>query len=322
MDLCALILAAGKGTRMKSQRPKVLHEILGQPMLAYILDAVKSLNPCQVVVVVGHKASEVEKAFADQSLTFVHQSEQLGTGHAVQIALDSLEADRVLITCGDTPLLSANTLGLLFEEHLRSRASLSFLTAELADPTGYGRIIRDATGGPQTIVEEKDASTLEKKVKEVNAGVYIADRDFLRKALESLRPENAQGEYYLTDIVAWAASNGFPMATVQLRDPDEMLGVNDRRQLAHVENILLQRLRERLMKEGVTLKMPETIYLEPSVAIEDDVTIWPGAVLRGQTVIHRGAEIGPGAILIDALVPEGTRVCPGAIIIGPDSSLC
>ncbi|WP_456433946.1 bifunctional UDP-N-acetylglucosamine diphosphorylase/glucosamine-1-phosphate N-acetyltransferase GlmU [Thermosulfuriphilus sp.] len=317
MELAALVLAAGKGTRMKSQRPKVLHEILGRPMLAYVLEALKPLFPRQILVVVGHQAQAVRAAFVDYGLDFVCQEKQLGTGHAVWIALDTLEAEEVLIICGDTPLLSSHTLTDLWRQHRESQADLTFLTAELEDPSGYGRVLRASSGRPLAIVEERDASFEIRKIKEINAGVYLAKRSFLATALKDLSPDNAQGEYYLTDIVAWADKHSFKVNTSRLEDPSEILGVNDRFQLAQVEGIMLSRLRERFMKEGITLKLPETIYLEPSVIIEPDVIIWPGAVIRGNTVIRRGAEIGPGSVLIDAQVSAWARIPPHTII-GPE----
>ena len=311
--LAAVVLAAGKGTRMKSDLAKVLHPIGGRPLAALPLSAALEAGAGPVVTVVGHQAAEVEaalrKALPQAPLFFALQAEQKGTGHAVQCAAAALRAqgvaagDTVLILAGDVPLLQGKTLRALVEA--RGEGELSLLTTRLADPHGYGRVLRAASGYVSRIVEEKDATPAERQTQEVNASVYACEAGFLFKALESLTPKNAQGEYYLTDIVAQAKR-----AVAVEAAPDEVAGVNDRAQLAFSAARLRDRTLDALMKEGVTVQDPQATWIEQGVRVEADAVLEPLVSLRGSTVIGRGAQVGQGSIVIDSIVAPGARVLP------------
>lgn len=314
---CAVILAAGEGTRMRSDRPKPLHRLCGRPMTGYVIEAAGPLADAGVVVVVGHGAVWVEKELAEsttQALTFVEQDERLGTGHAVSVALGAVrellgtEDGDVLILPGDTPLLRGSTLERLLEEHRASQAALTVLSARLEDPTGYGRILRGRDGNLERIVEERDAQPEERAVSEVNTAVMVVRADLLGPALRRLGRHNAQNEYYLTDLVEELRRAGHPVRAHEAADAAETLGVNDRAQLAAVEAAWRQRLAERWMLRGVTLWDPATTYLDATVVLEPDVTILPGTMLRGSTRVGAGAVIGPHAELVDCQVGRRARV--------------
>lgn len=245
-DLAAIVLAAGKGTRMHSDRAKVLHEILGQPMIAYVVDAAKTIAS-QVIVVVGHQAEQVRQAIAaDAAIRFAMQVQQLGTGHAVQCALGSLtpEVRQIVILCGDTPLIRPLTLQRLVQNHRRRGAILSVLTVELENPQGYGRVLTGADGNVQGIVEEADASGEQKRIRMVNSGIYCVERSWLAPALAKLRSDNAQGEYYLTDILGIASREGLKTSAWVGPEADEFMGVNTVEQLRAVERQLQRLSRE------------------------------------------------------------------------------
>ena len=256
----ALILAAGKGTRMKSALVKVLHELAGRPMLGWPLAAAREAGAGQIVIVAGHQADQVQKRFgADASIRIALQEEQLGTGHAVSCSLDQLDGlnGAVLILCGDTPLLTAATLQCLAAEHAASGAAVTVLTAKLDRPFGYGRIVRDSEGRVRRIVEQKDASPEEQAIDEVNSGIYCMELECRRAHIGRLGSENAQNEYYLTDLVGIAVAEHAGCSAVVADDPDEIMGVNDRVQLAHAARILRQRINQQLMLAGVTLIDPD-----------------------------------------------------------------
>jgi bifunctional UDP-N-acetylglucosamine pyrophosphorylase/glucosamine-1-phosphate N-acetyltransferase len=311
--LAAVVLAAGKGTRMKSDLAKVLHPIGGRPLAALPLSAALEAGAGPVVSVVGHQAAEVEaalkKALPQAPLFFALQAEQKGTGHAVQCAVAALRVqgvtagDTVLILAGDVPLLQGKTLRALVAA--RGEAEVSLLTTRLPDPHGYGRVLRSTDGFVARIVEEKDATPEERKTQEINASVYACEAGFLFRALETLTPKNAQGEYYLTDIVAQAKR-----AVAVEAAPDEVAGVNDRAQLAWAAARLRDRTLDALMKEGVTVQDPQATWIEQGVRVEVDAVLEPLVSLRGATVIGRGAQIGQGTIVIDSVVAPGARVLP------------
>ncbi len=313
----AIILAAGKGTRMKSRLPKVMHCLLGVPMLRHVMEAVKDAGipyPRQVVVA-GHGGQMVENYSAGLGVKLVYQKEQLGTGHAVLTARDIFKDQRcqILIICGDTPLFRKDTLEGFIEAHKSSDAGVSILSALFSDPTGYGRILRDENGNLLSIVEEKDASPEVRAIREVNTGTYLVRSDLIFDLLEQVDSDNAQGEYYLTDVVEIALKAGIKVHAFDLADEEEALGVNSRAQLSLAEGIMLDRIRAFHMGNGVTISMAHTVYIEPSVAIEPDVTIGPYTVLKGKTRIHGGAIIGPYSFLEDFDCASDTILAPYTI---------
>lgn len=310
-SFAAIVLAAGQGTRMKSERPKVLHELAGRPMLAFPIEAALSAGATRVVVVVGHGRDEVEASIAasfDPRVTTAVQSEQRGTGHAARCALpalDGFEGD-VVILCGDVPLLEPEAIDAL--RQARQGVELSLLTCRAPDPKGYGRILRDASGAVTAIREHKDASEAERAIDEINAGVYAAPISFLRESLEALRADNAQGELYLTDVVAAAATRGGARAVSW--SMESVGGVNDRAQLAEAAAILRRRIAVRHARAGVTVRDLDRTYIDAGVTIEADAVIEPGVTLRGNTHVGRGARVDVGAVLTDVTVLPGAYLKP------------
>jgi len=318
MSHAVVILAAGKGTRMKSARPKVLHPLLGQPMIRYPVQAALASGAERVVVVVGHRAEEVEGALADRPVIFARQEAQLGTAHALRAAKEVLAdfAGPVLVLSGDTPLVSDTTLQTLVDAlKAQGKDGMALLTLTLEDPTGYGRILRGPDGRVRGIVEEKDASPEERGIREVNSGVYAFDRR-VWGFLETLENRNAAGEYYLPDVVKRYLEAGLPVTAVPAPDPTELLGANDRAQLAAIEEVLLDRLRSRWMRAGVRMLLPETIYLEPTVRLAPDVVLEPGVVLKGDTEIGEGARIGAYSVVENSVLAPGAEVRPHSVLEG------
>lgn len=334
--LSAVLLAAGAGSRMRSERPKPLHLLCGRAMVHYVLGALPADQLDRAVVVVGHGGEWVTKTLSEDSLglrlEFVEQVVQRGTGDATAVGLTGLadeddvgEGDDVLVLPGDTPLLRPETVKRLVEEHRLSGAACTMLTADLPDPTGYGRVVRSGRDDRvEAIVEQADASPEERAITEINTGIYCFRRGLLAPALRRLSPENAQGEYYLTDVVEVLAESGHPVITVVADDPAEIQGVNDRAQLAAAEAELRRRTNRRWLEQGVTLVDPVTAYIDATVELETDVTIFPGAILQGRTVVGRGAEIGAGCRLVDTTVGERAvleRVIADRAEIGDDASV-
>jgi bifunctional UDP-N-acetylglucosamine pyrophosphorylase/glucosamine-1-phosphate N-acetyltransferase len=308
--LQAVILAAGKGTRMRSARAKLLHEVLGVPLLEHVLRTVASFRPDPLTLVVGHQAEAVESTFFGRGLGFVRQDPPLGTGHALLAAAERLAAhpDRtVLVVNGDVPLLRRETLAALLETHRRSGAAATLLTAVLEQPQAYGRVLRD-TAGVRAVVEARDATPEELLVREINAGIYAFEAAPLLEALGRLRPQNAQGELYLTDVVRMLREAGRPVAAVPAADPAEALGVNTAAELAEAARLLRRRRNESLMAAGASLEDPETIHVGLDVAVEADAVIRPFTILEGKTWVAAGARIGPYARLVDARVGPGAQV--------------
>ena len=322
--IAAVVLAAGKGTRMKSDRAKVLHQVCGRPLAWFPIRAAFALDCAPVVAVVGHQAELVEKElsqlFPGAPLAYALQKEQLGTGHAVLSAQAALEkagfSDRgsVLLLCGDTPLVTAETLQRLVRAKQDSGAPLAFIATRPADPKGYGRIVRNEKGFPERIVEEKDASAAEKKIGEVNAGIYLADAPFLFKALGQANRNNVQREYYLTDIVSAAAAAAregrAPWPPTIEASEEEVSGVNDRAQLAWSAARLRERRLSALMREGVSVVDPAVTYVDEGVEIGPDSVLEPLVSLRGKTRLGQGVEVGQGCVLIDVEVEDGARILP------------
>ncbi|MGJ9411353.1 bifunctional UDP-N-acetylglucosamine diphosphorylase/glucosamine-1-phosphate N-acetyltransferase GlmU [Aeromicrobium sp. CF4.19] len=301
-SLTAIVLAAGAGTRMKSRRAKVLHEIGGRSLVGHALTAVREVGAARVVAVVGHDREQVCAAVTeiDPGIVQAVQEEQRGTGHAVQVALDALgdaPEGTVLITYGDVPLLQAQTLSELLIDHRGAGRAVTILSAESADPSGYGRIVRDSEGAVAAIREHKDATDDERAIREINSGILAVEAAFLEHAVHSLEANNAQGELYLTDIVAKAVREGRPVGAHVLEDVWQTEGVNDRSQLARLGAVLNRRTTEHWMREGVTIIDPATTWIDSAVTLEPDVTLHPGTQLLGATSVGAGAEIGPDTTL-------------------------
>ncbi len=302
-DLTTVILAAGKGTRMKSSLPKVLHKAGGKAMLAHVLTAAKEAGARRNIVVVGFGGEAVEAALKGEA-EFVTQAEQLGTGHAVLQAEPLLGGTQgtVLVLCGDTPLLTGKLLEKLVREHAAAGAKATVLTAVMPDATGYGRVLRSADGMVERIVEHKDATAEERAVREVNSGIYCFEAPDLFAALHEVGNDNAQGEYYLPDVLEILKKKGEKIFAVAADDYEETLGVNSRAQLAASEKILRRRKNEALMADGVTLMDPETTYVDADVRVGRDTVLYPGTWLEGATVVGEGCEIGPSARFQDVKV--------------------
>jgi bifunctional UDP-N-acetylglucosamine pyrophosphorylase / glucosamine-1-phosphate N-acetyltransferase len=306
----ALVLAAGKGVRMKSRRAKVLHEALGLSLLGHVLRTVEALGADPVGVVVGHRAEDVEAAFAGHA-SFLRQEPPLGTGHAVQVAGEhvSRHPERpLLVLSGDVPLLRLTTVEKLLTLHRESAAAATLLTAELAEPGAYGRVLRDESGGVRAIVEARDATPAERAVREINAGVYVFDVPALLGVLGRLRPQNAQGEYYLTDVVGLLAAEGRRLVAWTTEDPLEGRGVNTLAELAEITRILRSRRVAELMAAGVVIEDPETTVIGLDVRIEADAVIRPFTVLEGRSFVAAEAVVGPYVRMVDAEVRQGAQV--------------
>jgi bifunctional UDP-N-acetylglucosamine pyrophosphorylase/glucosamine-1-phosphate N-acetyltransferase len=308
-NLTAVILAAGKGTRMKSKLPKVLHKVGGHPMLEHVMDAAEAAGCRDNVVVIGHGAELVRELVGDRARIAL-QAEQLGTGHAVLQAADTLKdfSGTVMILCGDTPLLEADELEKFYAEHVKSGAAATVMSALMDDPFGYGRILRDANGDVAGIVEQKDASEEQKQIKEINTGNYCVEAPLLFEVLRTLGNNNAQGEYYLTDVLAKLRAMGKKVGGVITADSEMIMGVNSRRQLAEAESVMRRRIAERHMDDGVTLMDPASTFIEKSVKIAPDTVIYPNTWLQGATVIGEDCEIGPNVRLENVKVADGCRV--------------
>ena len=308
-NLTAVILAAGKGTRMKSKLPKVLHKVGGHPMLEHVMDAAEAAGCRDNVVVIGHGAELVRELVGDRARIAL-QAEQLGTGHAVLQAADTLKdfTGTVMILCGDTPLLEADELQKFYAEHVKSGAAATVMSALMDDPFGYGRILRDANGDVAGIVEQKDASEEQKQIKEINTGNYCVEAPLLFEVLRTLGNNNAQGEYYLTDVLAKLRAMGKKVGGVITADSEMIMGVNSRRQLAEAESVMRRRIAERHMDDGVTLMDPASTFIEKSVKIAPDTVIYPNTWLQGATEIGEDCEIGPNVRLENVKVADGCRV--------------
>ena len=313
-NLAAILLAAGKGTRMKSNTPKVLHSVAGRPMLFYPLDVLEEVKADRVVVVVGFGAGMVRASFAaSKKLCFVDQTEQLGTGHAVMTATKALKgfSGDILILSGDVPLISASTVKALIKTHRKGgkkRPAITLVTTVLSDPHGYGRIVRDEKGAVISIVEEKDCTPLQRKICEVNAGIYLVSSAFLAANIKKLGKINAQGEYYLTDLIRMAVGLGERVTALTHLDHGEVMGVNNRAELARAGRIMRERINGRLMDSGVTIIDPAATYIDHGVKVGADTIIYPGARISGNTVIGTGCVIEDGAVIVDCSVGDGSTI--------------
>lgn len=323
--LDVVILAAGQGTRMKSKLPKVLHPVVGRPMVAWAVKLARELGARDTVVVTGHGAQAVEAALGGEGLRFTRQDRQLGTGHAFLMGARELAGDAdVLVLYGDTPLLAPETVRAMLRAHREEGNALTVLTSSLPDATGYGRVVRDEGGGVTRIVEQKAASEQEKRLTEFNSGVYLMDRRAPDLA-GRITNDNASGEYYLTDLVALYRAEGARVAAYPIPDPDEVMGANDRVQLAQAEVIMRRRVNERLMRAGVTLLDPDGTFVEDTVEVGRDSVIEPGAVLRGATVIGEDCVVGAYSVLCDSVLADGVTVKAHSVLdgarVGPGSDV-
>ena len=341
MSVRAIVLAAGQGIRMKSSLPKVLHPVAGAPLIDWVVAAVRGAGPEQVVVVVGHGADEVQNVLPDGVETVV-QREQLGTGHATRQALEALgdiEGDTVLVVPGDSPLISPGTLSKLIAAREADDAAVALLTTHMSDPTGYGRVVRDAAGSIAGIVEERDADDGQRRIDEVAVSTYAFEGGALLKSLSQVGSSNDQGEVYLTDAIGILATEKAPIVSIQT-DEGEVVGVNDHQQLAEAARQLRQMLNRKWMGEGVRMVDPERVYLDATVELEAGVTLLPDVYLEGATTVAAGAEVGPSvfakdsqigpqahvwySVLRGASVGDGAEVGPFAslrpgTVLGPDS---
>lgn len=330
MKTKAIILAAGQGTRMKSNTSKVLHKVLGKGLVEYPITAANELGIDEICLIVGHKAEEVQAKLGD-TVQYALQKEQLGTGHAVMQALDFIDDDSdVLILSGDTPLITQETLEAMLNYHQEQKNTITVLSTFVDNPMGYGRIVRDANGKFLKIVEQKDATEEEKQINEINGGMYAFNGKLLKEALSKLSNNNAQGEYYLTDTIEILLNEGKKVEAYAASDRDDILGVNSRIQLAEVTQIMKNRINHKHMTNGVTIVDPSTTYIEAGVTIGKDTIIEPGCMLCGKTTIGENCRIGYStkltnmtiqdnveidiSVLTDSFVDEGTHVGPFAYV--------
>lgn len=305
----AVVLAAGQGTRMKSKLYKVLHPVCGKPMVEHVVDEALKLSLSKLVTIVGHGAEEVKKQLGDKS-EYALQAEQLGTAHAVKQAQPFLADEKgvTIVICGDTPLLTAETMEEMLKEHTQREAKATILTAVAEDPTGYGRIIRSQNGAVQKIVEHKDASEEERLVTEINTGTYCFDNEALFRAIDQVSNDNAQGEYYLPDVIEILKNEGETVAAYQTGNFQETLGVNDRVALSQAEQFMKERINKRHMQNGVTLIDPMNTYISPDAVIGSDTVIYPGTVIKGEVLIGEDTIIGPHTEIMNSSIGSRTVI--------------
>jgi bifunctional UDP-N-acetylglucosamine pyrophosphorylase/glucosamine-1-phosphate N-acetyltransferase len=315
-SIAAIVLAAGKGTRMKSDMPKVLHPVCGRPMVLYVMDLVKALRAKQNVVVLGYKAGDVRKVLDPKTKTVV-QKRVIGTGDAVKQALTALRSfnGAVVVLYGDTPLLKKKTVEALITRHIESQAAATILTAVMEDPSGYGRILRDEYSGICGIREQKDADGYQKEIKEINTGIICFDKKKLEASLKKVRPNNKKKEYYLTDVIGILRAQGDLIEGVVVKDPQEALGVNSRVELAQAQASVRKTINESFMKAGVTIVDPDSTIISHGTSIGADTTIYPFTVIENSVTIGKQCKLGPFAH-----IQEGARIKNHAIVVGFPSS--
>lgn len=310
--LKSIILAAGKGTRMKSETPKVLHKIYNKELLGYVIDAVNELSE-ENFIIVGHKAEEVDKYVKDNysNSKTVLQSPQLGTGHAVSMACPYLKdfSGEIIILCGDTPLITSETLKEFVNFHRKNNSDITVMSAIFENPANYGRIIRTSNGTVEAIVEEKDATEPQKQIKEINAGIYCLNWDKVKGAFSELKNNNAQGEYYLTDIIKWGCEKDLSVQAYTLKDNTETFGINSKTHLAEAFSILNKKIIQKHLDNGVTIVDPVTTYISPDTEIEPDTIIYPSCYIEGKNKIGRNCKIGPFAHLRgDVILEDNVKI--------------
>jgi bifunctional UDP-N-acetylglucosamine pyrophosphorylase / glucosamine-1-phosphate N-acetyltransferase len=329
-----IILAAGEGTRMRNQTPKALNQVCGRSMLGHVLAASRELAPDRLIVVIGHGRGQVTAHLTEHApdAETVVQERRGGTGHAVRVVIEALGLihGTVVVTYADTPLLRGSTLRDLVAAHQAQDAAVTVLTARLDDPTGYGRIIRDAAGAFTSIIEEADASPDQRAINEINSGMYAFDGDLLADTVKRVPTDNAKGEEYLTDVVSILRGDGYQVATAACADPQEVMNVNDQAQLAWARRVLNERLLAEWMRVGVTIADPASTWIDVGVRLEPGVYIGPATQLEGSTTVAAGARVGPGCLLRDTTVAGGatvvSSVCESAVIeagvtVGPFAHL-
>lgn len=316
MDLAIVILAAGKGTRMRSALPKVAHPLAGKPMLAHVLDAARALSPARLCVVYGHGGDRVQREVPATDVTWVEQAEQLGTGHAVAQAMPHVDQEVVLILYGDVPLIQPETLQAFVQRV--DPQTLALMTLDMDDPGAYGRIVRNDAGAVQAIVEYKDATDAQKAIREINTGILACPRAFLAEALPKLSSNNAQGEYYLTDVIAMAVAAGLKVDTVQPAHAWEVDGVNDRVQLARLERIWQRQQAEVLMRGGASVMDPARLDIRGRVTCGEDVVLDINTVLVGDVTLGDRVTIGPNCLIRNARIAAGTHVEANSVIDGAE----
>lgn len=311
-SLAIILLAAGKGTRMKSSIAKVLHPIFGQPMICHVLKSTDKLDSNNRIVVVGHQKDSVMQALSDFTCSFAIQTEQLGTAHAVLAAQNELSPDSedVMIFYGDMPLVRPEILDEMYSEFKDKKATLAFMTTFLDNPTNYGRVLCTEDGSPLRIVEEKDTNPEEKKIKEINTGIYCVKKDFLYQALNQVNSNNKQGELYLTDIVELAVNQGKTVQKYVTSQAKDVLGVNSRVELAEAEQELRARRNQQVMMSGVSLLSPQTTLISENSTVGNDTTLGAGVELRGECVIGADCLLDNGVILTDCTVADGVKIAP------------
>lgn len=308
MRIAVVILAAGEGTRMRSRRPKVLHSVAGAPMISHVVTAAREIRPDHLVVVVGHGGDEVRAALGEEVL-YVEQARQMGTGHAVQQTQQVLEGrtDAVMVLYGDVPLIRPDTLRRMLRHHAATQPAITMLTAHLEDPTGYGRVLRDAGGRVTGIVEDAVASDEQHAINEINVGLYVFDADWLWAHLPRI-PVSPTGEYYLTDLVDMAVAERQGVEALTTADSTEVLGINTRAQLASAEAVLRERIRARWLEAGVTMIDPSSTWIDAGVQVGRDTVLFPDTYLQGRTVIGEECVIGPGTLIRDSVVGDRCRI--------------
>ncbi len=315
MNPTVVILAAGLGTRMRSDLAKALHALAGRPLIQHVLNAAAGVEPEKIILVLGHQADKVRSAVGEYRPEIVLQTEQLGTGHAVQQAAEAISsgAGPVLVLCADTPLITSKTLQDVVDLHQKSRAAVTLITAIMDNPMGYGRVVRGKSG-VMRVVEEKDATAAQKKIQEVNAGIYCFERKFLLLSLTVIGKNNAQGEYYLPDAIELAKKKKLRVSAFLCRDPHEVMGVNSRYDLSQAEAILRRRINRQWMLEGVTLFEPDTVFVGNEVRLGRDVVIYPNVRIEGSTRIGNGCVIYPGTRIVDSVIADNVIVKDCSVI--------
>lgn len=322
-SITALILAAGEGKRMKSKYSKLTHRVCGKAMIEWVYGAAKDAGVNESVAIVGHKAEQVRECMGDR-VKYVLQEQQLGTGHAVMQADEYIRntSGYILVLCGDTPLITSETISETINFHKRSGSKATVITAELADPSGYGRIVRDGNGNVRRIVEHRDASEQERAIREINSGMYLFSAKELAEALKEIGNDNDQGEYYLTDTLEILIKKGYKVSAYKVADPDEVMGVNDRLQLYQASEVLRMRILKKLMLSGVTIIDAASTYIDGDAAVGMDTVVYPGTIIEGGTVIGEDCEIGPNSRLVSSKVGNGVKFNNSIIIestIGDDA---
>lgn len=316
-SLAIIILAAGKGTRMKSDKAKVLHDVFFEPMIHHVIKAVQPLTADRSIVMVGHQKDTVKEALSGFNLACVEQKEQNGTGHAVLCAEEALHdvSGTVLILCGDSPLLLTEHLAEMLDVHAARDSVLTIMTTALDNPANYGRIISDASGNVTGIVEEKDANDRQRSIKEINAGIYCVEKTFLFSALKQVTTDNSQKEMYLTDIVAIAVQSGFSVQKYEHPFPDHVLGVNSRVELSKAHRELQARRNNKLMTSGTTMHHPATISVAPTAIVAPDSTLTANITISGSSAIGSGSMLEPGVYLSNAIIGQNVEVGANSVIL-------